>query len=215
MKTLKSISTDQFEIIENILKLHVPSGQIDFDGTFGRGNFYKNGRIQRPLICSDINDHSGPIDIRETPFLSDSVNTIMFDPPFVMGQGPSLKVKKKNQNIMANQFSLFKNPKELFEFYNAALKEQYRILKKNGILIFKCQDCVWSGKNVISHYAIIHMAYKIGFYPKDIAILEAKKRPISGKIKKQQHFRKFHSYFLVLQKKNPMIKYDELMGYIC
>ena len=189
MKTLKSTSTDQFEIIENILKLHVPEGKIDFDGTYGNGNFYKNGRIQTPNICSDINQQSETsihFDIRKVSIISDSFNCIIFDPPFVMGSGFSNKEKTSGrvQNIMHNMYSSFRDPKELFTFYHTALKEQYRLLKKNGILIFKCQDCVWSNKNVLSHYAIINMSLKIGFYPKDMAVLLAKSRPISGKIKK-------------------------------
>jgi len=35
----------------------------------------------------------------------------------------------------------FESFKELQEMYSSSLKEFYRILKQNGIVIFKCQDC--------------------------------------------------------------------------
>jgi hypothetical protein len=42
MKNLiSSISYDQGEIINNILRLHVPSYKIDCDPTYSKGNFYK------------------------------------------------------------------------------------------------------------------------------------------------------------------------------
>jgi hypothetical protein len=60
---------------------------------------------------------------------------------------------------------------------------------------------VSSGKQYLSHVEIINMAREIGFYAKDLFILEAKNRLIDPRIKKQQHARKFHSYFLVFEKK--------------
>jgi len=50
---------------------------------------------------------------------------------------------------------------ELHTFYINALKEFYRILDKNGILIFKCQDKVSSGKQYLSHVFIINEAEKL------------------------------------------------------
>ena len=71
-------------------------------------------------------------------------------------------------------------------------------------MIFKCQDTVSSGKNYLSHYFILNMAIGIGFYPKDLFILAASNR-IIGNINHQIHARKFHSYFLVLEKSNKFI----------
>ena len=46
------------------------------------------------------------------------------------------------------------------------------------------------------------IAMKIGFINDDEFILTAKSRLISGKIKKQNHARKFHSSFLIFKKWN-------------
>jgi hypothetical protein len=98
----------------------------------------------------------------------------------------------------------------MFETYTKELKEYYRVLQENGILIFKCQDTVSGGKNYFSHVWIMNKAYEIGFYPKDLFILISKHRIISGKHKNQQHARKFHSYFWVFKKEKSKINYEQL-----
>jgi hypothetical protein len=135
----------------------------------------------------------------------------MFDPPFVMGSGPSILNPKEGSNVTISRFSCFRNPKELLSFYKEALAEFYRVLNDNGVLIFKCQDCVISAKNVMSHVVVMNQAVKTGFYPKDLFILNAKARLISGKVKKQQHARKFHSYFWVFEKRASKIDYNSFL----
>ena len=55
MELVKSTSYDQTKIINNILKLHVPSGKIECDPTYSIGNFYKNTGIDIPKYRYDIN----------------------------------------------------------------------------------------------------------------------------------------------------------------
>ena len=88
------------------------------------------------------------------------------------------------------------------------MKEAYRILRPNGILIFKCQDKVSSNKQYMSHCFIMNEAVKIGFYPKDLFILLSKQRIVADwQVKNQKNARKFHSYFWVFQKSNRTVKY--------
>ena len=131
----------------------------------------------------------------------------MFDPPFLATTGKSLK-ESKNNNIINKRFGVYPNEKELHQFYIDSLKEAYRILIDGGILIFKCQDKVSSGKQYLSHVFIINEAIKIGFYPKDIFVLLAKNRIIADwQVKNQKNSRKYHSYFLVFEKSNKKISY--------
>jgi len=208
--TIKSISYNQEEIIKNILELHVPSKQIDLDATYSKGNFYKKD-IARPKHKFDIKPQTKDTlqaCVTNLPIEDSVVDCIMFDPPFGMGYGPSIKKIVPGSNLIINRFSCLKNPEELGQFYKEALREFYRILTDKGVLIFKCQDCVTSGKNVMSHVIVMNQAFKIGFYPKDLFILLAKNRMISGKVKKQVHARKFHSYFWVFEKKKSKIDYN-------
>ena len=141
------------------------------------------------------------------PLEDNSINSIMFDPPFLATTGKSL-TENKNNNLINKRFGVYNNEIELHQMYKDSLKEFYRILNKNGILIFKCQDKVSSGKQYLSHVFIINEAVKLGFYPKDIFILIAKTRLVADwQLKNQKHSRKFHSYFLVFEKNNKEIKY--------
>jgi len=201
VEIIKSISYSQDEIISNIIKLHSPEGKIDIDPTFSKGVFYKN--IPEPKYKFDLNPQTKDTikaDCTNLPVKSNSMSCIMFDPPFLISCGPSLKYKKEGSNIISSRFSCFRTVNDLIKMYNNSIKEFYRILKNSGILIFKCQDTVSSGKNYFIHNEIYSMALNNNFYAKDLFVLLAKSR-IIGNFKKQIHARKFHSYFWVFEKK--------------
>lgn len=207
---IKSTSYEQSEIIKWILDLHVPEHKIDLDATYSKGNFYKNTGIEEPKFKFDIVPQLPDVklgDSRNLPLESNSLNCIMFDPPFLATTGKSLK-SEENNNIINKRFGVYPNEKELHQFYIDSLIESYRLLKDKGILIFKCQDKISSGKQYMSHVFIMNEATKIGFYPKDLFVLLAKNRLVADwQVKNQKNARKFHSYFWVFEKTNKKIEY--------
>lgn len=210
IELIKSISYDQSEIIENILSLYVPQGYIDCDCTYSKGNFYKNTGITEPEYKFDIlpqTEDTVQASADNLPLESDSINCLMFDPPFLATTGKSL-TSDDNNNVINKRFGVFPNETELHTFYVNTIRETYRVLKDNGILIFKCQDKISSSKQYMSHCFIWGEAVKAGFYPKDLFILLAKNRLVADwQLKNQKHARKFHSYFWVFEKTNKEIKY--------
>lgn len=207
---IKSISYYQDDIIDNILTLYVPSHQIDCDPTYSKGLFYKHTRIKQPIYKFDIKPQTPDTvmaDARDLPLPDESLGCIMFDPPFLATTGKSL-ISKEDNNLLNRRFGVLSNEQQLFEFYNDCMKEFYRILKPDGILIFKCQDKVSSSKQYLSHVAIIQEAIQLGYYPIDLFVLLAKSRlTAQWQMKNQKHARKFHSYFLVFKKCNTKIRY--------
>jgi SAM-dependent methyltransferase len=206
---IKTVSYDQEEIIKNIIKLYCPDGTIEVDPTFSKGNFYKN--IPKPKYIYDLNpqtEDTQQADCRKLPHEDNSINSIMFDPPFLAG----IPTKHTDgSNIILERFGVLRNiQNELWGMYHAALKEFHRILKPNGILIFKCQDTINTSKQFLSHVEIINYAVSLGFYPKDLFVLIAKNRVISSKHAKQQHARKYHSYFIVFIKQESPVKYFKI-----
>ena len=129
------------------------------------------------------------------PLKNNSIGSIMFDPPFIAGLR-----KEGKEGIIRKRFTSFKNIPTLLEYYNQTLAECYRVLKSKGVLIFKCQDVVDSGKNYFSHAYVMNYAESKGFYVKDLFVLLAKNRIVGVSWKNQQHARKFHSYFWVFKK---------------
>ena len=206
---VKNISYDQTEIIRNILRLHVPGGKIDCDLTFSTGGFYNGTGIEPPELRFDIEPQAEGVvqaDARHLPLENESITCMMFDPPFLATTGKSLREGKGN--IINRRFTVFPDEDSLFQFYRDTLSEAHRVLKRDGILIFKIQDKVSSGKQYWSHVFVMNEAVKAGFYPLDLFILLAKSRLIADwQVKNQKTARKFNSYFWVFRKCNTRIEY--------
>lgn len=200
-KMIKSISYDQEEIIDNILKLHCMT-DIELDPCYSKGVFYK-GIIKEPAYKFDLFPIDGVMygDCRCMSFNDNKFNTIMFDPPFLATTGKSLALSDNN-NVISKRFGVYKNEKELYCMYYDSLSEFHRLLKKGGILIFKCQDKVSSGKQYWCHIDIVNKAREIGFELKDLFILLSKNRIVANwQLANQKNARKYHCYFLVFRKR--------------
>ena len=208
---VKSIGYDQGEIIRNILRLHVPEGKIDCDPTFSRGAFYNGTGVEPPVLRFDIKPQAEGVveaDARHLPLLDSSISCMMLDPPFLATTGKSLT--EGTGNRINRRFGVYPDEKSLHQMYVDIIREAYRVLKPGGILIFKCQDKVSSGKQYLSHVFIINTAVEEGFYPKDLFVLLAKNRLVADwQARNQKSARKFHCYFVVFQKCGTKIKYTE------
>ena len=107
---------------------------------------------------------------------------------------------------MSKRYGSFSCVDELRLFWKQSLFSLHRALRNRGILIVKCQDFVNGRRNYIFLEEILSLARDNNFQVLDLFILLAKSRPI--KMIKQQHARKYHSYFLVLKSK----KYNKKAG---
>jgi hypothetical protein len=193
---IKSTAYSQTEILQSIIKLYCHNG-FYLDPTYSKGNFYKDKTIPEPTLKMDINPQFPDVikaDCRYLPLKSNSVPSLIFDPPFVVGPISS-------PGIMRDRFSCFKNTKALWEFYDWSLDEFHRVVHKGGFVVVKCQDMVSGGKQYLSHVAMINSAVLRGFIVEDLFVLLATNRVISPNTLKQQHARKYHSYVLVLYRK--------------
>ena len=208
---IKSIGYDQGEIIRNILRLHVPEGKIDCDPTYSTGAFYNGTGVDPPDLRFDIKPQAEGVieaDARHLPMDDCSVSCMMLDPPFLATTGKSLV--EGTGNRINRRFGVYPDEKSLHQMYRDIIREAYRVLKKDGILIFKCQDKVSGGKQYLSHVFVINTAVETGFYPKDLFVLLAKNRLVADwQLRNQKTARKFHCYFVVFQKRDTKIKYAE------
>ena len=123
---------------------------------------------------------------------------MMFDPPFVFEKRN--RANTYTDKVSSGRFSMnTKGFEELKKHYKGTLKEAYRILKKRGVMIFKCQDFTDS-KTTITHCFVNQWANNVGFYVKDLFILLNGKGAIINKNLNQRHSRKYHCYYFVLIK---------------
>ena len=156
---VRSIGYEQGEIIRNILKLHVPEGKIDCDPTFSTGAFYNGTGIALPEYRFDISPQRSDVvqsDARHLPLADSSICCMMLDPPFLATKGKSLN--GTDGNIINRRFGVYPDEKSLHRCYSDMLSEAYRVLKPDGILIFKCQDKVSSGKQYMNIFQAVSEA---------------------------------------------------------
>jgi len=191
---LPSIFNNEQELLKAIIQIHCPQG-IELDPMYFKGNFYKN--ILKPRLRFDINPQdeiTEKADARDLPIPNQTIHSMILDPPFMF------EIRnRKNKNYGANTHGILKGFAELKNLYQDILKEAYRILKRNGVLIFKCQDFTDS-KTTMTHCLVWQWAMGQGFYTKDLAILWLPKNKIYNPNLKQRHLRKTHSYFWIFIK---------------
>lgn len=205
---VKSVYNSNFEAIKNIMDLYNIE-RFDLDCTYSKGGFWKN--LPQPINKTDlypVNESVIYASSENLPFEDGSMRSIMYDPPFVVA-GKTYRDNKEGSSIIAKRFEGYGSYEELKKNYYYTLKELYRVCKNGGVLVFKCQDTVSGGKNHFSHVMVMNMAMELGFYPRDLFILLAKMRinSFGTKWTKQEHARKYHSYFWVFEKVKPRVKY--------
>lgn len=199
---IKSISYSQDEILTWIHRLYIPEGRLDADVTYSKGVFYGSGAVPQPLRKFDLHPQADDVvkaDCRALPLADHSIRSLMADPPFLAATGPSLAADEGN--IMGRRFSVCASEKALAELYRKTIAEAWRVLCPGGVLVFKCQDKVSSGKQYMMHCSVYAWAVAQGFVPLDIFILLAKSRLIAKWQRQQKHARKYHCYFWVFRKK--------------
>lgn len=208
-KYISTISYDEQEIIRDILYLHADNKPIDCDPTYSIGNFYKKGLSQPRYKFDKFPQVPGVIEASSDnlPIDNEVLSVVIFDPPFVIG-GELHEGIADGSSITAKRFTNFQSWPELKQMYSLSLKEFSRILKPGGIVIFKCQDVIVSAKQHLTHCWTMYEAIEYNFYPLDLFILLAKNRLNDGR--KQQHARKFHSYYWVFKKKECNVDYAKI-----
>lgn len=217
-RTIRSINRNQHSIIRDIIELHNEGKPIECDITYSIGNFYgtfedENGTftIDQPKYKFDVYPQIEGVEKMEIngpiPLPDNSINSICIDLPFVISVGPSMEGpdydedgKRVKNNMISRRFSCYYPVCNLLKSYKMWIEEAYRVLKPGGICIFKNQDTTTGGKELRTTCWSWLCASSVGFEVLDRFHLIAPARLISGKIKKQQHARKFSSEFWVFKK---------------
>lgn len=192
-----TLSHNETNLIKSIMQLHNDGKPFAVDPCYSIGRFWTG--LPQPLRRFDINPQVAGVEMASAdnlPIESESVESVMYDPPFLAGAGDTGKIKQR--------FSFFRTMGDLWRFYRASIAEFHRILVSDGLLVVKCQDCISSSTQYLSHVEIIKMAEERGFYCKDLFVLGNNQVMWSPNMEKQQHARKTHSYFLVFRKNRKM-----------
>lgn len=224
---IRNTSFSQKEILRNIMLLYNDNNPFDCDITASSLKFYEKGKkddydIPLPKHLFDVYPQSDNIKqitpFQKLPLEDNSMGSIVFDPPFVISPKTckSIMENKEKSCLIHKRFASFYPVSELYYNYYWWIKECYRTLKNNGLLIVKCMSTVSGGYQHNSEEFVFMSAMNMGFYCLDKFILQSKARLISsGKYKKQCHSRKYTSVFYVFQKNPKMLNkfnYFELLN---
>lgn len=195
---IKSVSTDQQQILNDILKLYVPAGFFQADFTFSKGVFYKDNKVPVPQLRFDKfpEQHEGVLQLEDAESIIEdcTLHSCIIDLPFLVTN----RKWTKNSKI-ANRFNSFGDMDEATNANKYLLKLAYDKLKKKGILVMKTQDLETEARQIWMHRYVEEWAEEIGFNLADMFILVAKSRML-GKGNNQRVARKYHSYFYVFKK---------------
>ncbi len=201
------------EVFPKILKLHVPLFSTVADVTYGKGVFWRNvpeGNYN--VLATDLKTG---VDCRNLPYEKSSIDCVVLDPPYMEGLlrensnhrgGAGTHVSFREAYSDNGKAKIQAKPTSgrwhaaVRNLYVSAGLEAYRVMRKKGILIVKCQDEVSANKQWLTHVEIITEYANMGFYAKDLFVVVRKNKPSVSRIIRQVHARKNHSYFLVFIK---------------
>ena len=217
---IRSVSYDQHSILKDIMDMHNGGNPFDADMTYSIGAFYgkfkrtksdgteEEYEIPRPKYTFDVcpqDEDTVKLDPwGNIPLEDSSVDSMVVDLPFVIAPRDSASTKKENDkdgsNITFKRFSSYYPVAECMKSFAHWLTECYRVLKDDGVLVWKTQASVTGSKQMMTPEWSWLYATSLGFDTLDQFFLIAKARLNSGKIKTQQHARKFSSTFFVFKK---------------
>jgi hypothetical protein len=189
-----TVSTSQHEILASISEMYLGNKRVHLDVCYNRGGFYSpsGSRIEGPEIRNDLYLGGAgdflKFDCRKMPFSGESIQSVVFDPPFLVGD-----------NDMTERYGGFDSIPEMFAFQADSLREISRVLVKGGILITKLQDfCHGRQKYFPSVYQVIK-AREYGMFLMDSFVLVNKNR-YRGKNAGRLTAVSAHCFFHVFQK---------------
>lgn len=189
------------EVFPSILYLYVAPGSTVADVTYGHGVFWRKvSKDAYNLLPSDLADG---VDCRDLPYESDSIDCVVFDPPYMHTPGGTAHVNHQNyegyyKNNQAN--SEKKYHEAVLDLYFTAAREAWRVLRAGGIYIVKCQDEVCANQQRLTHVELIIELQQYGFVAEDLFVIMRRDKPGVSRLLTQAHARKNHSYFIVFLK---------------
>ncbi len=196
------------EVFPSILSLYVPKGSIVADVTYGNGVFWRD--VPAGDYTLKASDLKNGVDCRKLPYEDESLDCVVFDPPYMHTPGGTAHSNHQNfEGYYQNNATSNGNAKyheAVLELYFGGCREAYRVLKPEGILIVKCQDEVCANKQRLTHVEIVNELVMKGYIVEDLFVIVRNGKPGVSRLKKQYHARKNHSYFLVFKKRKKPVK---------
>ena len=189
-------------LFPDILALYVAQGSTVADITYGKGVFWKG--VDLDLYDLRATDLAAGTDCRHLPYSDNSIDAVVFDPPYMHTPGGTAHVGHQNfEHYYGNNGSSSTGSKyheAVLDLYFATGIELLRVLRPGGVAIVKCQDEVCANQQRLTHVEVINHYQEIGLIAEDLFVLLRNNKPGMSRVARQVHARKNHSYFIVFWK---------------
>lgn len=197
MVSLTSIIGKNENLLPHVMNVYAKDGFAIADVTYGNGNFWKKIDLDKyKFYPSDIKTNG--YDFRDLPYADEFFDMVALDPPYMHGS--------RGKPIHARLDAAYRNNHRdgygtsyVHNLYLDGIKESWRVLKFDGVLLLKCQDQIEGGKNHFEHITFYNMALDLGFFAEDLFVLTMIVKPLMRHTY-QLHARKNHSYLWVFRK---------------
>jgi hypothetical protein len=185
-------------------------GRGGCDVTYGRGSFWSPEAREHvgEVLATDLARDG--VDLASLPYADSSQGFHVLDPPYVCGFFRPIVGQKalETHSDFSGRYGnhggtgyrgLFYYP-AVEAIYTDGLAEAWRVLEPGGVQITKCMDEVSNHKQELTHVHVVNEARRLGFEVLDLFVVVRSDKPHGRRIKRQEHARKNHSYFLVFRK---------------
>ncbi len=166
---------------------------LTLDMTYGRGTFWNDYRPAR-LITNDLGQGTPHLRFDmagRAPFRDDTFDVTVCDPPYKLNgtPDPGIDTRYGVEQVTTRQ--------ERHRLMHAALDEAIRVTKPGGLVLYKCQDQVNSGRIWWQTRMIAEHAELYGARHRDSLMYVGGRPQPEGR--SQQHARRNYSTLLVLE----------------
>jgi hypothetical protein len=189
------------DLLEKLLRFYprTPPKRI-LDATVNGGRFWRGSTRKIIGLDIDLSHHPTVVaDNTQMPFRDSFFQVVVYDPPHIPNQG------KDHLKDFTVRFGLGQHsPKELGYTFSHTfppfVREAYRVLMDEGVLLCKITDYVHHHRYQWAHVELVQAAQHAGFRACD-CIIKIRKGPIiDPKWKVAHHSRRHHCYWLVFRK---------------
>lgn len=189
------------QLIADVARLYLADGDVVADVTYSSGRFWKKTDTGRyKFLASDLMPERPGVlscDFRALPYRAGSVDTLVFDPPYIHSPGKGMLATRYNGLATTDMITYA----DIMQLYQDGMTEASRVLREGGQLWVKCKDTIASERQRWSHITVFEMADKLGMYPRDLFLLvsPAPTTVTTGRWSRQIHARKVQSYLWIFE----------------
>lgn len=194
----RSSEYSQEMILRSIMILHNNGDRFQLDPCFNKGTMY--GSLMHPILKFDIKPIVQGVqkgDFKKIDLIDDTVHSIVADPPFIIG----------DDEIMSPKYGSYESLAILQSEINGLLVECTRIIKRDGLLVIKCQDIIHDRRKYFVSYFIQNQLFDLGWNQIDEYVKVNKSRPHNSSNQVSYASRSYHSKFLVFRFRRGRRKY--------